>query len=78
MIDEHVIGELRQLGRTLSASALLLKLGGMLPNGLTQGSMVTFLKRAFPEIPLPTLAVERSATPSLARLGGRLDGRSAK
>lgn len=55
MTDEQVIAELREFGRTLSASALLMKLGAMLPEGITQGSMVTFLKRAFPEIPLPTL-----------------------
>lgn len=53
--DESVIARLqeRALAGTPVEVAELLEV--LAPNGLTQGAIVTYFKRAFPDVPLPVL-----------------------
>ena len=55
MTDNEIVDQLRASARTSSAVSVASLLDRILPEGLTQGAMVSYFKRAFPEIPLSTL-----------------------
>lgn len=55
MKDEEIIDRLRAKVDRLTAVQLADLLGTMAPEGLSQGTIVTFFHRAFPGIPLRTL-----------------------
>jgi hypothetical protein len=53
--DDEIVAQLRALARTSSPVSVASALHRILPEGLTQGSMITYFKRAFPQIPLRIL-----------------------
>ncbi len=55
MRDDEVVACLRSEAGRLTAVQLADLLGTMAPEGLSQGTIVMFFHRAFPEIPLRTL-----------------------
>lgn len=55
MNDDAIIDELRRIGRAATASAVADELARLAPEGLTQGTLVSYFKRAFPAIPLRSL-----------------------
>ncbi len=55
MTDDEIVAQLRASAPGSSAVEVALALGHLAPDGLTQGSIVTYFKRAFPGIPLRTL-----------------------
>lgn len=56
MNDEEVVERVRREGQDGSAIEVAELLGRLIPGGLTQGSLVTYFKRAFPAIPLRVLS----------------------
>lgn len=55
MMEEEIIASLRSLRGRLTAVELAEFVGTNFADGLSQGSLVTFFQRAFPEIPLRVL-----------------------
>ena len=55
MSDEEIVETLRSAARRSSPTQVAGLLGKLAIGGLTQGTLVTFFKRAFPEIPLKVL-----------------------
>ena len=55
MNDDAIIERLRQLGRRATASVVADELARVAAGGLTQGALVSYFKRAFPNIPLRAL-----------------------
>lgn len=55
MTDEAIVEELRVLRPSASALSLALALRRLRDGELTHGAIVTFFKRAFPEVPLRVL-----------------------
>ena len=55
MMDDEIIELLRTSARESTAVAVAAVLDQIVPGGLTQGSMIAYFKRAFPEIPMRTL-----------------------
>jgi hypothetical protein len=55
MTEEAIIERLRELGGGAAATVVAGELSHISPEGLTQGTFVSYLKRAFPSIPLRTL-----------------------
>lgn len=55
MTDDDIIRAIQRSARTSSASGVAFELEGIAPGGLTQASVISYFKRAFPQIPLRTL-----------------------
>lgn len=55
MSDEEIVAALQQEGRGLDPMALADLLNRLTNGGLSQGTIVTYFKRAFPSIPLRVL-----------------------
>jgi hypothetical protein len=55
MNDEAIIATLRHVGGTETATVVAEELARVAPGGLTQATVVSYFKRAFPGIPLRTL-----------------------
>lgn len=55
MTDEEIIDALRDQRGRLTAAELADLLDRLTAGGLTQGALVTYFRRAFPEIPLRVL-----------------------
>lgn len=53
--DEEIIARLRAQRQVLPASRLAELLESLADGGLSQGTMITYFKRAFPSIPLRVL-----------------------
>lgn len=55
MTDVEIIEALQRVAVSGRATAVADLLARLAPEGLTQGTLVTYFKRAFPEVPLRTL-----------------------
>lgn len=55
MTDEEIIDRLREASSSLRAAQLAGLLEELTAGGLSQGSLITYFKRAFPKIPLRVL-----------------------
>lgn len=69
MMDDRIIAALRESAAGRTAVEIVGVLEALAPNGLSHGVVVTFLKRAFPAIPLRTL-LEAGAWHRLSASGG--------
>lgn len=55
MTDDEIVERIRIEGRRGSATDVARVLDTLVRGGVTQGSLVTYFKRAFPDIPLQRL-----------------------
>lgn len=55
MGDEEIVGKLRDAGEAAGPMALALLLENHMGRALSEGELITYFKRAFPDIPLTTL-----------------------
>lgn len=55
MNDDAILDQLRRVGHAATATVVAEELERVAPGGLTQGTLVSYFKRAFPNIPLRTL-----------------------
>lgn len=52
MTDDEILEELRRVGRNCAAIQVAETLDVLADGGLNQGTLITYFKRAFPQIPL--------------------------
>lgn len=55
MKDDQIIEQLRRVASWGTAAMVAAELARLAPDGLTQGTLVSYFKRAFPAIPLRVL-----------------------